>query len=420
MRPLTPATRPGLGEPLAPRRLAVYTDYAYTIQDGAVFAERAFALFMAAVLEHADESTIIGRLRPVGGHARYEMPAVVRFVALPYYSDGAHLPSVVKAFLVSARRLWRSLDSVDTVWVLGPHGLALPFALLVVLRRRRLRLGVRQDLRSYARSRHPRRRLIHHLADVLECAYRLLALRYPVVVVGEDLGRAYRHSRAVLAASVSLVTAADIVPAASAGRAEWADRFVVLSVGRLDAEKNPLMLVEIIRALVDADPRWHLTVCGDGPLLASLKERVAERALNAHVEVRGYVPFSDLRDLYRSSQVFLHVSLTEGLPQVLFEAFAAGLPVVATDVGGVRAAVDDAAVLIAPNSAEQAVDAITLLQRSPHRRAGLVQAGLRVVQAHTLEREAAGVAAFLLERADTLPSRARCRRTLSLRRRAAR
>jgi glycosyltransferase involved in cell wall biosynthesis len=398
----------------------VYTDYAYTIHDGAVFAERAFALFMAAVLAHGDESTIIGRLRPFGGDARYEMPAAARFVALPYYPDGAHLPSVVKAFLVSARRLWRSLDSVDTVWVLGPHGLALPFALLVVLRRRRLRLGVRQDLRSYARSRHPRRRLVHHLADILEYAYRLLALRYPVVVVGEDLGRAYRHSRAVLAASVSLVSAADIVPAASAGRVEWEDRFVVLSVGRLDAEKNPLLLVDIISALVEADPRWHLTVCGEGPLLATLKERVAEPALDAHVEVRGYVPFADLRDLYRSSHVFLHLSLTEGLPQVLFEAFAAGLPVVATDVGGVRAAVGAAAVLIAPNSAEQAVDAITLLQQLPKKRVGLVQAGLRVAEAHTLEREAAGVAAFLLERGSASPTASRRRRSLSFGRRAAR
>jgi hypothetical protein len=48
------------------------------------------------------------------------------------------------------------------------------------------------------------------------------------------------------------------------------------------------------------------------------------------------------------------------------------------------------------------------------------EAGLRVAQAHTLEREAAGVAAFLLERADTSPSRRRWRRNLSLRRRAAR
>ena len=50
----------------------------------------------------------------------------------------------------------------------------------------------------------------------------------------------------------------------------------------------------------------------------------------------GYLSLdSGLRDHYRDSHMFLHVSWTEGVPQVLFESFAAGLPVVATAVGGV-------------------------------------------------------------------------------------
>jgi glycosyltransferase involved in cell wall biosynthesis len=378
------------------RRLAVYTDYAYTTREGEVYAERAFALFMMAVLAHAEESTVIGRLQASGGQARYRLPEGVRFVALPYYADGSRASSLVRAFAISFRRLWRSLDSVDTAWVLGPHGLAIPFALLVVARRRRLRLGVRQDLRAYARSRHPDRRIVHRLADMLEWIYRMLARRYPVVVVGEGLRESYSRGRAVLATSVSLVRDADIVSLTSALGRGWGDRFIVLSVGRLDAEKNPLLLVDIIGALVQADSRWQLMICGEGPLQAALAERVAERQLDEHVQIRGYVAFDQLRDVYRSSHVFLHVSLTEGLPQVLFEAFAAGLPVVATEVGGVRAAVDGAAMLIAPDRIPEAVRAITCLQRSPHQRAELVAAGIRVATAHTLEREAGRVASFLL------------------------
>jgi glycosyltransferase involved in cell wall biosynthesis len=380
------------------RRLAVYTDYAYTRRDGVVFAERAFALFMTAVLEHAEAGTIVGRLRPSGGQARYPLPATTRFVALPYYPDGSRVASIVKALVSSSRAMWRSLDSVDTVWVLGPHGLAVPFALLALARGRRLRLGVRQDLRRYARTRHPGRANVHRIADGLEYIYRLLARRYPLVVVGEGLARNYRGSRAVLTTSVSLIRAADIVdpqpPAAEPPTAH--ERLNILSVGRVDTEKNPLLLIDIVHALVRADSRWRLTVCGEGPLLPALAERVRQEGLADHVDLRGYVPFDELGGLYRSSDLFLHVSLTEGVPQVLFEAFAAGVPVVATDVGGVRAAVDNAAVLIAPDSAAQAVEAITALQRDPEARRDLVEVGSRIARHHTLEQEAARVAEFLL------------------------
>ncbi len=385
------------------RRLAVYTDYAYTLHEGQPHAERAFAMFMAAVLEHADQSTIIGRLRPSGGQARYPLPAAAKFVALPYYPDGSRLLGVARALLRSATRLWHSLDGVDTVWVLGPQGLALPFALVVMLRRRRLRLGVRQDLPGYARARHPGRRTVHLLADGLELGYRLLARRYPIVVVGGHLRRSYAGGRAVLTASVSLVREADITCAADPAR-DWergtdaraAGRLELLSVGRLETEKNPLLLAAILAGLIAHDRRWHLTVCGEGPLLPALVRRAEELGVGDHLDPRGYVAYPELKRQYRSSHVFVHTSLTEGLPQVLFEAFAAGVPVVATDVGGVASAVDGAALLITPDSAAAAVEAILLLQRTPELRAELVRAGRGIATSHTLEREATRVAEFLL------------------------
>ena len=72
------------------------------------------------------------------------------------------------------------------------------------------------------------------------------------------------------------------------------------------------------------DQRWRLVVCGDGPMAEDLAARVAELGLDGAVEMRGYVPFGpEMLALYRDADLLLHVSWTEGVPQVLFEAFVA-------------------------------------------------------------------------------------------------
>ncbi len=108
------------------------------------------------------------------------------------------------------------------------------------------------------------------------------------------------------------------------------------------------------------------------------------------------MPFGErLDELYRSSHVLLHVSLTEGLPQVLLEGFAAATPVVATDVGGVAAAVGDAALLIPPEDAEAAAAAVRRVVEDAPLRGRLLAAGHRYARAHTVEVETRRVAEFL-------------------------
>ena len=93
-------------------------------------------------------------------------------------------------------------------------------------------------------------------------------------------------------------------------------------------------------------------------------------------ELIGYVPIDEgLLDLYRGCHALLHVSWTEGVPQILFEAFAAGLPVVATAVGGVPDAVGDDALLVPPGDAQAAASALARIAREPELRDRLVAGG---------------------------------------------
>ncbi len=377
-------------------RLAVYTDYTYK-QDAEGFSgERAFVRFMTALRPHVERLVLVGRLDAEPGRSHYPLGDGVELVGLPWYSSLTQPVEVLRSLAGSARRFWRALDDVDTVWLLGPYIHAIGFTALALLRRRRVVLGVRQDLPRYVRSRHPGKRWVHVAADLLEGIFRAFARRLPVVVVGPDLASHYARAPRLLELTVSLVAAADVVSDEDALAATAAPVRTLLSVGRLDREKNPLLLLDALAALHAADPDWRLVVVGDGPMRAELEARRADLGLDEVVDVRGYVPIDgELPRLYREADAFLHVSWTEGVPQVLFEAFAAGLPVVATDVGGVAQAVGDAALLIPAGDASAAAAAVQQLAGDQELRRGLVRDGLQRVREHTLEAETQRLVAFL-------------------------
>jgi glycosyltransferase involved in cell wall biosynthesis len=375
-------------------RIAVYTDYRYGRHSGRVYAERAFALFLVALAPHLERLVIVGKVEPALGESHYDL-GDVEFAELPYYVSLTAPAEVARAAWRSAIAFWRVLDGVDGVWLLGPHPLGVIFAGLARLRRRSVTLGERQDFRRYVRARHPGRRWVRLAGDVLDGVWTLMARRFGMVAVGPDLAARHPADR-TLEMAVSLVAREDIRDADDALPDFGGDELRVLSVGRLEEEKNPLLLADIIAALTAADRRWRLVICGQGPLEDALRRRLAELGVSDRVELLGYVPHDrGLRDVYRSSHALLHVSWTEGLPQVLFEAFAARLPVVATAVGGVPAAAGDAALLIEPGDAGAAEAALRRLAGDAALRERLVAAGVARVGAHTLQAEAARVAAFL-------------------------
>ena len=377
-------------------RLAAYSDDPYVRQDGALGAVAPFALFLAAVGERSEEFTLLGRLEPEPRPLPVELPPGLRFVELPWWQDQTRPWGLLRALPGSVRRVWNVLGEVDCLLLFGPSALGIVYAALARARGRRLVLGVRMDFVRYTEHRHPGRRAVVGVARLLDGAWRLLARRAPTVVVGAPLAARYAAAPRLLDTTISLVRDADVAdagrPAPGTGHA-----LRVLSVGRLDAEKNPLLLADVLADLRGDGSPWVLDVCGDGALRDALEARAAELGIADALHVRGFVAPSDgLRDLYRAADMFLHVSWIEGVPQVLLEAWASGLPVVATDVGGVRAATGaDGALLVGPGDARAAADALRRIRDDAATRASLTRSGLALARERTLEREADRVTAFL-------------------------
>jgi glycosyltransferase involved in cell wall biosynthesis len=376
-------------------RVAVYTDYTYHESGGELYAGRAFALFVAKLAGLCERLVVLGRLDPVGENAHYPIGGQVDFVALPFYTSLGHPFEAIRAFRGSIKAFRQSLDNVDVVWLLGPHPLAIVFALIARRRGKRVVLGVRQDSLAYMRSRHPGKPHFLFLAWVMEKSFRVLSRRMPVIAVGPAVAKRYADALAVLEIAVSLIRSDDVVSAEAALGRDYGGELTALSVGRLETEKNPLLLADVLSLLQDARP-WRLAVCGEGAMEAALAARLEERGVRDRAELLGYVAFGEaLSRLYRDSQALLHVSWTEGLPQVLLEAFAAGLPVVATDVGGIGDAVGDAALLVAPGDAAAAANALGRIADDETERRRLIKAGLDYAAVHTVESETASVAHFL-------------------------
>src|SRR3954452_2411527 len=223
-------------------RLGVYTDYTYSVSQGTPYAERAFALFIGALAEKLDRVVVIGRLDP-GSEPRYPL-GHVDLVLLPNYPSLTHTRQAIRGMLGSLRPYWRALDDLDCVWILGPHPLAIAFALLARLRGRTVILGVRQESVAYMRSRHPDSRIRLALARATEACFRALSRRWPAVVVGPALASAYARGRAVLEISVSLIQEADV--GVGPPSRDYSGRLTALSVGRLETEKNPVALADVI------------------------------------------------------------------------------------------------------------------------------------------------------------------------------
>jgi glycosyltransferase involved in cell wall biosynthesis len=158
-------------------------------------------------------------------------------------------------------------------------------------------------------------------------------------------------------------------------------RLLIGAVGRLAAEKGFDRLIQAVDRLHNAGLDAELAIVGEGDERPHLEALIARCRRADRIHLLGHR--SDVRDLYEAMDVFALSSLREGLPNVLLEAMALEVPVVATCIAGVPRLIDDGknGLLIQPGSVEELTRSLERLLRDAELRKRLACSGRQTIAA---------------------------------------
>jgi glycosyltransferase involved in cell wall biosynthesis len=117
------------------------------------------------------------------------------------------------------------------------------------------------------------------------------------------------------------------------------DTPLILNVGRLSPEKAHDDLLPVAARVAAEHPKALFVIVGRGPMEDEIRRRIRRMNLKDNVRLLGFV--EDMPDLYAAADLMLHTARREAFATVILEGMAAGLPIVATNVGGTPEQIDD-------------------------------------------------------------------------------
>ncbi|MGI9424895.1 MAG: glycosyltransferase [Hyphomicrobiaceae bacterium] len=210
-----------------------------------------------------------------------------------------------------------------------------------------------------------------------------------VIAVSDDVEKICREVEKVPAGKVrTIINGIKLDPYLSLKREGPASGAILFGhVGRLSEVKNQRLLIEAFAIVHRQLPQSRLAIAGDGPLRSELEEQTRTLGIASSVDFLGYR--SDVAAVLSDIDVFLLSSQSEGTPLVVIEAMAAGIPVIATDVGGLSEMLKDrqTGMLVPPGDARSLANRMLELASDKEKRYRLGERGRENAKAHySLER----------------------------------
>jgi glycosyltransferase involved in cell wall biosynthesis len=368
--------------------------------DGALWeAEGSFARYVDSIAPYFDRvilSVPVFDTPPATG-SRVRATNVT-LAPLPYFPG----PRQFYPQLLSMRsRLRRWVDQCDVIHLRVPSPAAI-FAFRIAEARRKpiflLVVGDYEALLPHLGYRGIKKLLFSRYVAFEEWALRYMTRRALTFANGASL-RA-KHERDGAKVHETKTTTLSLGDVSSRADTCAGPRIRILTVSRIDPRKGLRSLPSVVSGLAAAGHDVTLDIVGPtiGLIGESERDAIAAEArrhgVADRVNLRGAVALDQLLPLYREYDLFvLPTRPGEGIPRVLLEAMAAGLPIVTTDVSGISSLIANGenGVLVPEGSTEGVIGALRSLIATPPLRQRLIQGGYATSRAHTLERQAAAL-----------------------------
>jgi len=368
--------------------------------DGSVWeSEGSFGRYVDSLAPYFDEIVlsvpVFDTPPPAGSRLR---SANVRLAPLPYFPGPRQFYPMLP---LMQQRLREFVRECDVIHLRVPTPAAI-FAFRLARAARKpvflLVVGDYQALLPHLPYRGIKKTLFAAYVAFEEWALKYMATRSLVFANGAALREKHEQQGAtVIETKTTTLSLADI---ASRTDTCGGTRIKCLTVSRIDPRKGLRTLPAAVATLAALGHDVTLDIVGPtiGQIGDAERDAIAEAARRLgvadRVSLRGAIPLDQLMPLYQQYDVFvLPTQPGEGIPRVLLEAMAAGLPIVTTDVSGIRSLVRDGenGLLMGESSATALVDAVITLIQDPDLRQRVIAGGYQTARAHTLERQAASM-----------------------------
>ncbi len=381
-------------------RLCFTSHVGFTKGEGVYYCTPGFAKLLEMIAPLYDEVELCAPVLddpPPKNDSKVCIPNLT-LCPLPPYHRGCEI-AAFKYPLKLMRCLWPHIKRADAVLINLPNYLSILAWWVCLLQRKRFAIRMAGNWPEVIRLAFHNHGMFV-LGNIAACPHQLLVKAIVktsdvTIVNGQELADIYgRNNPHVVRVVSSTFHNTDI---ASTIAGSGFDECQILYAGRLQLDKGLSELFQAAKDLLAEGLKLRILLAGEGCRREDIRKEAEELGIIDRVEFLGWIAIEKLKDIYRTCDIFVFPSYSEGMPKVITEAMANGLPVVVTNVGGMPSIVQDGKTgfVVPKKDAPALQNALRKLILDKPLRQRMAEVGLKRSHQFTMEAERACVKAAL-------------------------